>query len=127
MIVLDASAALSGLFNAGQARRVLSVEQVHVPHLIDVEVANALRRMVNAGQVGTDDVWAALDTWRRLALTRHPADALLVRIWDLRENLSAYDASYVALAEGLGCHLVTADARLSRAPGVGCPITVIPR
>jgi len=53
--------------------------------------------------------------------------ALLDRVWELRDNLSAYDASYIALAELLSCNLVTADRRLSRAPGIGCPVTVVPR
>ena len=60
-------------------------------------------------------------------MTRYPAFTLLDRVWEPRENLSAYDASYVALAELLDCSLLTADARLSRAPGVRCPITVVPR
>jgi len=60
-------------------------------------------------------------------MTRYPVFTLLERVWDLRENLSAYDASYVALAELLNCPLMTADARLSRAPGVRCSITVVPR
>jgi len=71
--------------------------------------------------------WAALDTWRRLGLTRYPVFGLLERVWGLRDNLSACDATYVALAEHLDCPLLTADARLSRAPGVRCTITVVPR
>ena len=58
---------------------------------------------------------------------RYPHDVLLERIWELRDNLTAYDACYVALAETLDCCLVTADARISRAPGIRCPITVVPR
>jgi predicted nucleic acid-binding protein len=60
-------------------------------------------------------------------MSRHAVFHLLERIWELRENLSAYDASYVALAETLGCALLTADARLSRASGLRCPVTVVPR
>ena len=74
-----------------------------------------------------DAGWMALDAWWRLGLTRDPVFSLLDRVWELRDNLSAYDASYVALAELLGCNLLTADARLSRAPGIHCPITVVPR
>lgn len=127
MIVVDASAAISGLLNNGQARRTLGAEQVHVPHLIDSEVASALRRQVLVGQIRERDGWSALDTWRRLGLTRYPVHGLLERVWQLRTNLSAYDAGYVALAEALDCSLLTADARLSRTPGIRCTITVVPR
>jgi predicted nucleic acid-binding protein len=127
VIVLDASAALSALLNAGPARRALAEDQVHVPHLIDAEVASALRRGVAAARVEPDLAWSALDRWRRLGMARHPVFPLLERIWELRENLSPYDASYVALAEALGCALLTADLRLSKAPGLRCPVTVVPR
>lgn len=127
MIVLDASAALSGLLNAGPARESLARDQVHAPHLVDSEIASGLRRHVASGRIAASDGWAALDVWRRVGLTRYGTHGLLRRIWELRDNLSAYDAGYVALAESLECSLVTADARISRAPGVRCPITVVPR
>ena len=127
MIVVDASAALSALLNAGPGRSALASEQLHAPHLVDSEVANGLRRGVAAGRLDADAGWTALDAWRRLGLTRYPVFSLLDRVWELRGSLSAYDASYVALAELLGCNLLTADARLSRAPGIHCPITVMPR
>jgi predicted nucleic acid-binding protein len=127
VIVVDASAALAALLNAGPARQALAAEQLHAPHLIDSEVANALRRETAARQLDADAAWAALDTWRRLGMTRYPAYSLLDRIWELRDNLSSYDATYVALAELLDCSLLTADGRLGRAPGIGCPITVVPR
>lgn len=127
MIVVDASAALSALLNAGQARRTIASERLHAPHLVDSEVASGLRRRVIAQRMGADAGWAALDTWRRLGLTRYPVFSLLDRVWELRDNLSACDASYVALAELLDCSLLTADARLGRAPGIRCPVTVVPR
>lgn len=127
MIVADASAALSALLNAGPARRALGAEQLHVPHLIDAEVASGLRRRVAGAEIGPDDGWAALDVWRRLGMIRYPLVGILGRVWQLRDNLSAYDACYLALAEQLGCALVTADQRLARAPGSRCPITVVPR
>ena len=127
MIVVDASAAVAALLNAGQARRALAAEQLHVPHLIDSEVANALRRGSVAQRLDAGSAWVALDAWRRLGMTRYPAHSLLDRIWELRDNLSAYDATYVSLAEVLGCSLVTADRRLGGAPGIRCPITVVPR
>ena len=127
MIVVDASAAITALFNAGPARQALAEEQVHVPHLIDPEVANALRRGVAASRIEPGDAWTALDQWRRLGMARYAVFPLLERIWELRENLSAYDASYIALAESLDCALLTADVRLGRAPGLRCPVTVVPR
>jgi predicted nucleic acid-binding protein len=126
VIVVDASAALSALLNAGPARAALGRQQLHVPHLIDAEVASGLRRRVRAGQVEPESAWNALRVWQRLGMTRYPVVALLPRVWELRENVSAYDASYVALAELLGCDLLTADARLARAPGTRCASTVVP-
>lgn len=127
MIVVDASAALAALLNAGAARRALGSEQLHVPHLIDAEVASGLRRQVASARIDPDSGWSALDAWRHLGMVRYPVFGILDRVWQLRENLSAYDATYVALAEQLGCALLTADQRLARAPGIGCPVTVVPR
>lgn len=127
MIVLDASAAVLGLLNDGDARRSLATESVAVPHLADSEVAQALRAQLLRGDVGADDAGTALAHWARLGLRRFAAVGLLSRIWELRDNLTAYDATYVALAEALACDLVTADARLARAPGPTCPITVVRR
>lgn len=86
-----------------------------------------MRRLVLGRSLSPDDGWLALDTWRRLGVIRHPVAGLLDRVWELRENVSAYDATYLALAETLGCALLTTDARLSRAPGLRCPVTVVPR
>lgn len=126
MIVADASAGVAALLNAGPARRMLSEEQIHVPHLIDSEITSSLRRKVISGEVSAASAWAALDAWRTLAMTRYPVFGILERIWQLRDNLSAYDASYVALAESLGSELLTADGRLARATGLRCPVTVVP-
>lgn len=127
MIVADASVAISALLNDGAARRALAAEQTHAPHLIDPEVAHVLRRKLASGQLRASQGSAALSTFMRLGLTRHPMHPLLGRVWELRENLSAYDACYVSLAEALDCALLTTDARLSRAPGIACAITVVPR
>jgi predicted nucleic acid-binding protein len=127
VIVVDASAALEALLSAGAARELVAAEQLHGPHLIDSEVAGGVRRRVAAGQLDADAGWEVLDTWRRIGMTRHPVFSLLARIWQLRDNVSAYDASYVALAERLGCALLTADGRLGLAPGVRCPVTVVSR
>jgi predicted nucleic acid-binding protein len=126
VIVVDASAALAAVLGAGQARRALATGRLHAPHLIDSEIANALRRQVVAGRLRPADGWTALDAWRHLGVTRYPVFALLDRVWELRDNISAYDASYIALAELLGCDLLTADARLARAPGIRCAVTTVP-
>lgn len=84
-------------------------------------------RYATTGTLGGADAWAALRTWQRLGVTRYPMTGLLDRVWELRDAVSAYDATYVALAESLDCALVTADARLSRAAGPRCAVTVVPR
>jgi predicted nucleic acid-binding protein len=126
VIVVDASAAVVALLVDGHARRLLATEEVVVPTHVDVEVAHALRGQVRRGVIGADDGASALSTWSRLGMRRLGIVGVLDRVWALRENLSAYDAGYVALAETLECALVTADARLSRAPGLRCAVTVIP-
>ncbi|OBA78087.1 ribonuclease [Mycobacterium sp. 1164966.3] len=127
MIVVDASAALAALLNDGPARHLIGSERVHAPHLIDSEIVSGLRRQVQRDRVSAAHGWTALQTWRRLAVTRYPAYGLFERMWELREDLSAYDATYVALAEALDCALVTADARLGRASQVRCTMSVVPR
>ncbi|WP_197379972.1 type II toxin-antitoxin system VapC family toxin [Mycolicibacterium mengxianglii] len=126
MIVLDASAAVAALLNDGQARRLVGAETINVPHLIDAEVVNGLRRLVTAGKVAEAKARSALAVWRELGLLRYSATPLFERVWDLRAAVSAYDAMYVALAENLQCTLVTADARLAGANGPRCAITVVP-
>ncbi|MGF1668600.1 MAG: type II toxin-antitoxin system VapC family toxin [Acidimicrobiia bacterium] len=125
MIVFDASAALHGLLNDGDARRLLATEVVMVPHLIDTELTHALRDQVLRAAVPETDAARALDRWRTLGLGRVASVGLLGRVWALRENLTSYDATFVALAEALECALVTADRRLGGAPGPTCPITVV--
>jgi len=127
LIVVDASAVISGLLNDGPARRTLSAEQLHAPHLIDAEVASGMRRLVAQGTVTNGDGWAALGVLRTLGISRHPVVSSLERIWELRHSLSTYDASYVSLAESLDCGLLTADARIGKAPALQCAVTVIPR
>lgn len=126
MIVADASVAVDALIFDGPARLVFSTEDIHAPHLIDSEIANTLRRPTFAKTLsGVGGL--VLDTWRQIAVTRYAIHPFLGRIWELRANLTAYDASYVALAEAMGSPLVTADARLGHAPGIRCPVTVVPR
>lgn len=130
MIVLDASAVVELLLHtpagAMVAERIADpTESVHVPHLVDVEVAHVLRRYVAARELSAAEAGTALDVLRDLPLDRHPHDVLLDRIWDLRSNLSAYDATYVALAEALDAVLLTCDARLARAVGSTVRIRVV--
>jgi predicted nucleic acid-binding protein len=126
LTVTDTSAVVSALLRDGAARDLLGAEQVHVPHLIDAEVANVLRQLVLGGRLAPGAGTRLIGQWSRLGVTRHGGVGLLPRVWKLRDDLSAYDALFVALAEALECHLVTADARLARAPGIRCPVTVVP-
>lgn len=91
-------------------------ETLHAPHLLDVEVAQVLRRYALAGEVAAERCRMALEDLAGLPLTRYPHDFLLPRAWELRDNLSAYDAMYVALAEALDAPLLTRDQRLANAP-----------
>ena len=126
-MVLDASAAVELLLNTPAGRRVSSrladeTEAIHAPYLIDIEVAQVLRRHVlHELLADTRAVWA-LDRWRDLDIERYPHAPLLDRVWQLRHNVSAYDAVYVALAEALSIPLVTGDGRLARAPGLNALI-----
>ena len=104
----------------------LGDEELAVPHLIDSEVTNVLRRLVLQGTLTEEQGASALDGFTRLALTRFPADWLRPRMWALRHNLSAYDATFVALAEMTGATaLLTTDTRLANAPGINCPIELL--
>jgi predicted nucleic acid-binding protein len=125
VIVVDASAAVLGLLNDGDARTYLASEPFACPHLADSEILHALRARVRLGEIDDADAERACGTWARLGMYRVPVVGLLERIWELRDNLSAYDATSVAVAETLDTPLLTADARLARAPGPTCPITVV--
>ncbi len=122
MIVLDASAAIDWLLQttAGQRidHRIFSRnESLHAPHLIDLEVAQVLRRLVREGVISAHRAGQAIDDLQNLRVTRYPHFVLLPRIWLLRQNLSGYDAAYVVLAEKLGATLITRDRRLAAASG----------
>jgi len=125
-MVLDASVAVMGLLNDGEARSRMAFEPLSIPHLADSEVAQALRNQCLRKVVSEAEAEKALERWTRLGLRRYGGLGLLSRVWQLRGNLSAYDATYVALAEALGCELLTADARLAAAPGMQCPVLVVP-
>lgn len=130
MIVLDASAVIELLLATATgeavARRIGDPDEtLHAPHLLDLEVAQVLRRFVSASILGAPRARSALIDLGDLDLTRYPHDVLLPRVWQLRANLTAYDASYVVLAETLGAVLVTCDARLARAPGHAATVEVL--
>jgi predicted nucleic acid-binding protein len=119
VIVLDASAVVELLLDTPAGRRIaILIEDpalaVHVPHLLDVEVVSALRRLVRDDAIDADDAADAIVNLRALDLQRHAHEPLLDRMWELRQNVSAYDAVYLALAEGLEADLVTCDAKLGR-------------
>ncbi len=125
MRVLDAGVIVELVANDLDPDR-LGVEELVAPHLIDSEVTNVLRRLVVAHDLTEEQGALALDGFTRVTLTRYPADWLRPRMWALRHNLSAYDATYVALAEMIGATaLLTTDARLAKAPGVQCYVQVI--
>lgn len=105
---------------------LLGDEELAAPHLIDSEVTNVLRRLVVRRILSDEQGTLALDGFAHLTLTRFPADWLRARIWEHRHNLSAYDATYVALAEMIGATaLLTTDSRLASAPGIRCPVEVL--
>jgi predicted nucleic acid-binding protein len=120
MIVVDASLAVEVLLRTPLGLRATSQvfhEERHAPHLIDVEFTQALRRLVRAAQLDESLAQLALHNMRAWDIERHSHTSLLTRVWQLRDSVSAYDASYVALAEALGAPLLTCDSKLSRAHG----------
>lgn len=121
MIVVDASAVLEWLpqtpLGARVEARLLRDDEFHVPHLVDVEVTQGLRRLVRAGELSPARAAEALADLSDLDLHRHALVELLGRAWALRENVTAYDAMYVALAEALGVSMVTCDVPLARSSG----------
>lgn len=130
MIVLDASAAIEMLLRTPTGRlvegRVFSPkESLHAPHLIDLEVVQVLRRNVAAGAIASARGKEALEDLREISLVRYPHELFLDRIWELRDNLTAYDAAYVALAEELDALLLTCDHKLASARSHRARVEVI--
>ena len=120
MIVLDASATIEWLLQSPSGvkidQRISSpAESLHAPHLLDVEVAQVLRRYVRDKTIAARRGQEALEDLADIRLSRYPHDFLIPRIWDLRATLTAYDAAYVALAEVLDAPLVTCDAKIAAA------------
>jgi len=122
MIVVDAAALLEALLRTPAARAVEARlfdagETLHAPHLLDIEVAQVMRGDAAGGEINEARGREALADLADLPLHRYPHDVLLPRVWDLRNNLTAYDAAYVALAEALDAPLITRDQRLAAASG----------
>ncbi|MFW5876371.1 MAG: type II toxin-antitoxin system VapC family toxin [Myxococcota bacterium] len=130
MIVLDASVVvelLLGTPTGEEVARRLGSEAgtLHAPHLLDLEVAQVLRRYERTGEIDTVRAGEAVQDLADLDAFRYPHDVLLPRIWELRANCTAYDACYVALAESLAAPLWTTDARLAGTPGVDVAFEVL--
>jgi predicted nucleic acid-binding protein len=130
VIVVDASAVLEILLRtlvapAIERRLFAAGESLHAPHLIDIEVAHVLRRYAAAGDMSAERGREALEDLADLSLRRYSHDVLLPRVWELRTNLTAYDAAYVALAEALGAPLITRDRRLAAAVGHRAAVEVV--
>ncbi len=131
MIVLDASAVIEVLLDTDLGRRV--EEQVwgderqtpNAPHLLDVEVSHVLGRLVRGRRLGIDLAHALVADLRRFDLVRHSHVDLLERVLELRTNITAYDAVYLALAEALDGTVVTCDAKMARAPGSRAKVAVV--
>lgn len=121
MIVADASALIDLLLDRpGAAATIEAIGErraIHAPHLAETEVLHALRRWVARGQVEVERAATALEDLGELPVVHHAHAPLRERVWSLRDRLTAYDATYVALAEALDATLVTADGRLARATG----------
>jgi predicted nucleic acid-binding protein len=120
VIVLDASAAIDWLLQTAVGQeienRIYSLgESLHAPHLLDLEVAQVLRRLVREGAVSAPRADQAIQDLVDLRVTRYPHFVFLPHIWRLRHNFSAYDAAYIALTEKLGATLITRDIRLASA------------
>ncbi len=130
MIVVDASAVLEVRLNGRaaprlRARLLAAGQTLHAPELIDLEVLQVLRRFVRDRDLSLARATEALSDYRDLGIERFSHELLLERAWELRTNLTAYDAAYVALAELLDAPLLTADQRLARSPGHEAEIELI--
>lgn len=132
MAVIDATVLVEYMADtaqAGLAREQLDRHrhQLWAPHLVDAEIGHALRRHVRQGRLEANVAEEALDELTEIELDRVDHEALLPRAWELRDNLSFYDALYVALAEAIEQPLITFDGRIAKAPGIKAEIEVLPQ
>jgi predicted nucleic acid-binding protein len=130
LIVIDASALLELLLGTARAGRIAlralaPAERLHAPHLLDIEIAQALRKLVQLEDLTALRAEQALADYGSLVVDKHPHQDLLARVWALRESLTADDAAYVALAEALDAPLLTCDTRLGRSHGHRARIEVV--
>ena len=131
MIVVDASVLANVVGDDGadgrRARQELrDARAIAAPDLVDVETVAVLRRRWLAGTISDGRFASALHDLECIAVDRYPTLPLVRRSYDLRANVTTYDAMYVALAEALGCELLTGDRRLAGAPGPTCAIRILP-
>jgi predicted nucleic acid-binding protein len=130
VLVVDTSAVVAALVGRPHDRRLAgrlgSDGDLHAPHLLDVELLHALRRLVRTGELSQERAADARADFAELAVVRYGHEALADRTWELRDRLTAYDATFVALAEALGVPLVTCDARLARVPGHRAAVELFP-
>jgi predicted nucleic acid-binding protein len=129
MIVLDASAVVDWLLQTPSGQRIeqriyARNDSLHTVHLLDVEFTQVMRRLVREGTLARKRAEEAMEDLIAVRVTRYAPVVLLHRIWQLRQNLSAYDAAYVALAEELNAPLITRDQKLAKAPGHTATIEV---
>jgi predicted nucleic acid-binding protein len=132
LIVIDASALLEMLLRTQRADQLMEralepSERMHAPHLLDVEVTQVLRRLVQRKEITTARAAEAIDDLNNLIIERHAHQALVPRIWQLRDSLTAYNGAYVALAEALDAPLLTCDAKLAGAHGHRATIELVAR
>lgn len=129
MIVVDASVVATALGDDGddgrRARERIAAERLSAPEVIDLEVLSAFRRLCAAGKLSVERADAAVADLQDLRIERVPHRPLVARCWELRDNVTVYDAAYIALAESLDVPLLTADRRLAAAPGARCTFEVV--
>ena len=129
MLVVDASflapVVADGGDDGSRFRERLRGDTVIGPDLLRLEVVSVLRRHADNGSLTSEQANAAVDDLRSFPINVYPTAPLLSRVWELRHNVSAYDGCYVALAEAVGCPLLTADRRLGNAPGIRCIVEVM--
>jgi predicted nucleic acid-binding protein len=130
VIILDASVLANVVGDDGRAGmlargRLRDAGDIAAPDLVDVETASVLRKRWLAGDLTARRFKTAIEDLLAVPIVRFPTGPLMMRAYELRANVTSYEAAYIALAEGIGCRLVTGDGRLARAPGLRCDVEVL--